>query len=118
MAMTASSPKPTNKAENQYGSLKNDNSQAMIKALQRTGNQIATMRCLEKIMPKHANKVAHVPNKTSKEAVGEKQFATKQPSVNPIAYFLLKKQRSTSTSEKRNWIGPYDNGDIAIVKAA
>ena len=53
-------------------------------------------------MPRQAINVAAVPNKTSNEAVGEKQLANKQPRVKPIACFLLKKQRSTKISEKRN----------------
>ena len=100
--MTANSPRPTVNTENQYGSAKNDNSQAIIKALLTTGNKIATAKCLQNIMPKQAMSVAAVPNKTSKDAVGEKQLANKQPSVNPIACFLLKKQRRTKISEKRN----------------
>ena len=100
--MTANSPRPTVNTENQYGSAKNDNSQAIIKALLTTGNKIATAKCLQNIIPKQAIKVAAVPNKTSNEAVGEKQLANKQPRVRPIACFLLKKQRSTKISEKRN----------------
>ena len=100
--MTANSPRPTVNAENQYGSAKNDNSHAIIKALLITGNQIATIKCLENIIPTHAIKVATVPNKMSNEAVGEKQLASKQPRVKPTVCFLLKKQRRTNISEKRN----------------
>ena len=100
--MTASSPKPTVRTENQYGSAKNDNSQAIMKALLTTGKRIANAKCLQNIIPKHAIKVAAVPKKMSREAVGEKQLANKQPSVKPIACFLLKKHKSTKISEKRN----------------
>ena len=100
--MTANSPRPTVRTENQYGSAKNDNSQAMIKALLTTGKRMATAKCLQNIMPRQAINVAAVPKKTSNEAVGEKQFANRQPNVKPIACFLLKKHKSTSISEKRN----------------
>ena len=100
--MTAASPAPTVNADSQNGSLKNDNSQAMMKALLMTGNHIATTKCLENIMHKQANRVATVPKGISKVAVGEKQLANKQPSVKPIVCFLLKKHKSTSISDKRN----------------
>ena len=116
--MTPNSPKPTVKALIQYGSPKNMSSQAIIKALEITGNKAATTKCLENIIPTHAIKVASAPNKTSKDAVGENKLARKQPIVRPIVCFLLKKQSKTMISENLNWIGPYANGDMAIVKAA
>ena len=116
--MTANSPAPTVNIDNQYGSPKNDNSQAIIRALLITGKHIAKSICLENIIPTQAINVANVPNGISKEAVGEKQLANKQPRVKPIVYFLLKKQSKTMISENLNWIGPYAIGDIAIVKAA
>ena len=64
----------------------------MIKALNTTGKAIATNKYLENMIPIHASKVASVPKGTSSGAVGEKQFAIRQPNVNPIACFLLKKQ--------------------------
>ena len=100
--MTPNSPRPTVKALIQNGSPKNDNSQAMIKALLTTGNKIATAKCLQNIIPKQAMSVAAVPNKTSNDAVGEKQLANKQPRVKTFACFLLKKHKSTKISEKRN----------------
>ena len=100
--MTASSPRPTNRAENQNGCSKNVNSQPIIKALKTTGKEIATNRCLENIIPKHANAVAIVPNGTSKTAVGEKQLAIKQPKIKPMEYRLLKKQSKTSISATLN----------------
>ena len=100
--MTANSPRPTVRTENQYGSAKNDNSQAIIKALLTTGNKIATAKCLQNIIPRQAISVAAVPNRTSSDAIGEKQLANKQPRVKPIACFLLKKHKSTKISEKRN----------------
>lgn len=63
---------------------------------------MANSICFEKMMPKQAINVATVPNKTSNEAVGEKQLAIKQPRVNPIAYFLLKKHSKTKISENLN----------------
>ena len=53
-------------------------------------------------MQRHANAVAIVPNMTSKEAVGEKILAIKQPSVKPIPYRLLKKQNKTNISANLN----------------
>ena len=50
--------------------------------------------------------------------VGEFKFAKKQPIINPIEYFLLKKQTRTRISEIRNWIGPYAKGVQTIVKIA
>ena len=104
--MTTNSPKPTVKTDNQYGSPKKVNSQATIKALNKTGNITAIAKCLQNMMHKHANNVAAVPNIISKLAVGDIKLARKQPSVKPTEYFLLKKQSKTIISEKRNWIGP------------
>ena len=100
--ITPNSPKPTVKALIQYGSPKNMSSQAIIKALETTGNKAATTKCLENIIPMHAIKVANVPNKTSKDAVGENRLARKQPIVKPIVCFLLKKQSKTIISENLN----------------
>ena len=115
--MTANSPKPIVSTLIQYGSLKNVNSQPTIKALNITGNNIAMIKCLENIIAKHVKAVAIVPNKISKEAVGEKQLAIKHPNVKPILNLLLKKQSKTNISENLNWIGPYDKGDIKTVNA-
>ena len=104
--ITVNSPAPTVRAENQNGSWKNDNSQAMMNALLITGKQMANNICFENIMPIQAINVAIVPNGISNDAVGEKQLASKHPRVNPTAYFLLKKHNKTMISEKRNWIGP------------
>ena len=104
--MTTNSPIPTVRTESQYGSPKNVNSHATIKALNKTGNIAATTKCLQNMIHKQASNVAIVPNKISKLAVGDIKLARKHPSVNPTEYFLLKKQRRTIISEKRNWIGP------------
>ena len=93
--MTPNSPRPTVKALIQNGSPKNDNSQAMINALEITGNKAATNNCLENIIPKQAINVAIVPNGTSSTAVGENKLASKQPKVKPMECFLLKKQSKT-----------------------
>ena len=116
--MTANSPRPTVNTESQYGSPKNVNSQATIKALLITGKAAASNNHLLNIIPKHANNVATVPKIISKLAVGDKQLARKQPIVNPTEYLLLKKHNKTNISEKRNCIGPYAIGDMAIVNAA
>ncbi len=100
--MTPNSPRPTVKALIQYGSPKNDNSQAMMNALAITGKQAATNKCLENIMPRQAISVAIVPNGTSNTAVGENKLASKQPNVKPIECFLLKKQSKTMISENLN----------------
>ena len=100
--MTANSPSPTNRAENQNGSPKNVSSQPMMKALKTTGNVIATNKCFENIIPTHAKAVAIVPKGTSSTAVGEKKLAIKQPNVRPIEYFLLKKHSKTNISENLN----------------
>ena len=100
--MTVNSPRPTVNAENQYGSPKKVNSQATIKALLITGKTAANKSHLLNMMPKQAINVAAVPNNISKLAVGDKQFAKKQPIVNPTEYLLLKKHNKTIISEKRN----------------
>ena len=82
------------------------------------GKETANNSHLLKIIPKQASNVAAVPKRISKLAVGDKQIARKQPIVKPTEYLLLKKQSNTKISEKRNWIGPYAIGDIAIVNAA
>ena len=100
--MTPNSPRPTVNALIQNGSPKNDNSQAIINALATTGKIAATASCLENIIPKHAIKVAIVPNGTSNTAVGENRLASRQPNVKPMECFLLKKQSKTMISENLN----------------
>lgn len=115
---TTVSPNATQPTENQKGSPKNVSSQPTINALDTIGNNTAIARRGENMIPTQAIAVATVPNKMSKDIVGELRFANKHPRINPIAYFLLKKQTRTSISEMRNWIGPYEKGVQIIVKIA
>ncbi len=104
--ITTNSPTPTQRTLYQNGEPNKYNSPPTTKALHTTGKIAATAKCLENIIPTHATNVAALPKGISKEAVGEYKLASKQPKVNPIVYFLLKKHKRTNISEKRNCIGP------------
>ena len=83
------------------------NSNATIKPLKITGNNDAINKFLLLQIKNKDIIVAKVPNKISNE-LGLIRLLIKQPRVKEVKYFLLKKHKSTKTSEILNWIGPYD----------
>ena len=84
--MTAASPAATSPTESQKGNPKNfHNSNPTIKALLTIGKMHAIASHLLNIMPRHAIKVANVPNPTSTKPIVEAKLAIAQPMIKPIA---------------------------------
>lgn len=61
-----------------------NSSKPTIKAFEITGIKAATNNCLQKIITKHANNVAAVPNNTSINPIEDIRFAIAHPETNPI----------------------------------